>query len=92
MGQIFEMWMIICFGISWPIAVIKSLRSRTAKGKSILFSFFVWIGYVCGVTGKIVTGNITYVFIFYLINLAMITIDILLYFRNRKLDKIRAEV
>jgi len=92
LGQFFEMCMIVCFGLSWPFAVLKSYRSRTAKGKSILFSSLVWVGYVLGVTGKIVTGNITYVFIFYLINLAMITIDIMLYFRNRKLDKLRAEV
>jgi len=83
--------MILCFGISWPISVAKSLRSRTAKGKSVVFSFCVWVGYVCGITGKIMTHNITYVFVFYIINLVLITVDILIYFRNRKLDRQRAE-
>jgi hypothetical protein len=91
LGQFFEMCMIVCFGISWPISVLKSLRSKTAKGKSMVFSLFVWVGYVCGITGKIVTGNITYVFIFYIINIVMVTIDILLYFRNVKLDRQREE-
>lgn len=91
MGQFFEMCMVVCFGFSWPFAVLKSWRSRTAKGKSLLFISLVWVGYVFGVTGKIVTDNITYVFIFYVINLAMISVDIILYFRNRRLDKIRAE-
>lgn len=91
MGQFFEMCMVVCFGVSWPISVLKSLRSKTAKGKSAVFGFFVWIGYVCGITGKILTGNITYVLIFYVINLVMVTIDILLYFRNVKLDRQREE-
>ena len=80
--------MVLCFGFSWPFAVIKSWKSRTAKGKSILFSSLVCLGYILGIAGKIVTGNITYVFIFYVINLVMISADILLYFRNRKLDKL----
>ena len=84
--------MVVCFGFSWPFAVLKSWRSRTAKGKSLLFISLVWVGYVFGVTGKIVTDNITYVFIFYVINLAMISADIILYFRNRRLDKLSAEV
>ncbi len=92
MGQFFEMCMVVCFGFSWPFAVLKSWRSRTAKGKSLLFISLVWVGYVFGVTGKIVTDNITYVFIFYVINLAMISADIILYFRNRRLDKLSAEV
>ena len=91
MGQFFEMLMVLFFGISWPFSVIKSYRVRTTKGKSLLFISLVWIGYVCGIVGKIATHNITYVFIFYVINILMITIDILLYFRNKRLDKLRGE-
>ena len=79
--------MVICFGLSWPMSVYKSYASRTTKGKSLLFEAFVWVGYVCGIAGKIITGNITYVFIFYIINIMMVSLDILLYFRNRRLDK-----
>lgn len=86
------MLMVLCFGFSWPFSVIKSYRARTATGKSLLFISLVWIGYVFGVAGKIITNNITYVFIFYVINLAMISCDILLYFRNKRLDKLKAEV
>lgn len=87
MKEIFEAAMVICFGISWPASILKSLRSRTAKGKSLIFMLFIWVGYICGITGKLIGHNITYVFIFYVINLVMVTADILLYFRNRKLDR-----
>ncbi|MBQ0125791.1 MAG: hypothetical protein KBS59_05640 [Clostridiales bacterium] len=80
--------MVILFGISWPVNIIKSLRSKTAKGKSILFLAFIWLGYVFGIAGKIIGGNITYVFIFYIINITMVTFDGVLYFINRRRDKL----
>jgi len=89
MGQLFEAFMVICFGISWPVSIIKSLRSKTAKGKSLIFIIFVAVGYLCGITSKLVSGSpLTYVFIFYVINLCMVTFDIGLYFRNARLDRL----
>ncbi|MBQ9031646.1 MAG: hypothetical protein IJ106_09385 [Parasporobacterium sp.] len=88
MGQVFELIMLICFGLSWPTSVLKSYRSRTAKGKSLFFEIFIWVGYVVGVIGKFVSHNITYVLIIYAINIIMVSIDICLYFRNTKLDKL----
>ena len=87
MPEIFEAAMVICFGLSWPTSVYKSWKSRTAKGKSLTFEIFIWIGYVCGIAGKIMTSNITYVFIFYILNIVMVSIDMLLYFRNARLDR-----
>ena len=87
MSEIFEAAMVICFGLSWPLSVIKSWKSRTAKGKSLWFELFIWIGYVCGIAGKIINHNITYVFIFYIINICMVSTDIVLYFRNVNLDR-----
>ena len=87
MKELFEAVMVVCFGISWPMSILKSLRSRTAKGKSLVFMLFIWVGYVFGLLGKLISHNITYVFIFYIINLVMVSTDIILYFRNRKLDK-----
>ncbi len=89
MGEIFECAMVICFGISWPTSLYKSIKSKTAKGKSLVFECFIFLGYICGIAGKLITHNITYVFIFYLINICMITADLIFYFRNVKLDKAR---
>jgi uncharacterized membrane protein len=87
MSQIFEAAMIICFGLSWPLSVMKSWRSRTSKGKSLFFEIFILIGYLCGIAGKLLTHNITYVLIFYILNVVMVSIDLFLYARNSRLDK-----
>ena len=89
MAEILEAIMVICFGISWPMNIVKSLRAKTAKGKSILFLIFIIVGYIAGITGKIILGNITYVFIFYVINLFMVSVDFALYFVNRRKDLLR---
>ena len=87
MAQLLEALMVIGFGISWPLSIYKSFKSKTAKGKSLLFMCFILFGYVCGIAAKLTAGNITYVFVFYVINFVMVFTDILLYFRNRKYDK-----
>ncbi|MDR1735125.1 MAG: hypothetical protein LBR73_09655 [Oscillospiraceae bacterium] len=79
--------MVICFGLSWPLSIWKSLKARTAKGKSLFFLCAIDFGYAAGIAAKLVTGRITYVFIFYCINLVLVTADIVLYFRNAALDR-----
>lgn len=91
MPQVFEAAMIILFGLSWPLSVWKSWRSRTTKGKSLLFEVFIFVGYLCGIAGKLITHNITYVLVFYLINIAMVVVDLALYYRNYRLDKLAAD-
>ena len=85
--EIFEAVMVICFGLSWPMSVYKSWTSRTARGKSLPFELFILLGYLSGIVGKLVSGSITYVFAFYILNTVMVTADILLYIRNARLDK-----
>ena len=95
----FETVMILCFGLSWPISIRKSWISRTAKGKSLFFEVFIWIGYIFGILAKFLVleekGPQPWVFYlawaFYCLNFIEITFDILLYFRNVKLDKQREE-
>ena len=91
MAQIFETIMLLCFGISWPFNIAKSLNSRTAKGKSLQFEICVVIGYLFGIAGKFVGGNVTYVVAVYVLDLLMVTTDILLTCRNRRLDRLAEE-
>ena len=91
-----ETLMIVCFGLSWPLSVYKSWKSRTAKGKSLQFEIFIWIGYIFGITKNFIlfsNGSNSWIFFlgwaFYFLNFIEITIDMLLYFRNVKLDKER---
>ncbi len=94
MTELFEIGMILCFGISWPMNVIKSYKSRTTKGKSIAFLYLIFAGYISGIASKLVNQeymeNIErkwYVLIFYIINFVMVTIDLLLYYRNKKIER-----
>ena len=91
MGQFFEAGMVICFGLSWPVSVLKSWRARTAKGKSAVFGCFILLGYTLAITGKLITHNITYVFFFYILNWIMVLIDMILYWRNHRLDRMSEE-
>ena len=86
MAELFETVMVVCFGASWPLSLYKSVTSRTARGKSLLFECLIWVGYVFGITGKLLNGKITYVFVFDRLKIVMVTLDIGVYFRNRRLD------
>ena len=89
LGLILEATMIILFGISWPLNIIKSIKSKTARGKSLYFLIFIEAGYLCGILSKFITGNVSWVIIFYSLNLVMVATDIVLYFINRRRDKQR---
>lgn len=91
MPEILEMMMVLSFGLSWPISIIKTLKSKTAAGKSPIFIGLIVFGYVCGIIGKIISGNITYVFVFYCINLVMTSFDLglNLYYRNKEKNAAR---
>ena len=86
MMSIFEMGMLLCFGAAWPLNIYKSLKSRTAAGRSILFQWAIIIGYICGIIHKILYSN-NIVLYLYILNLLMVSFDTLLYFRNKKLDQ-----
>ena len=80
--------MIVAFGFSWPMNVIKSYKTRTTKGKSLLFLILIFLGYICGITGKLMAPSFKwYVLFFYLLNFVMVGADLLLYVRNYRLDK-----
>lgn len=87
--HVLEAGMLVCFGISWPFNIAKSLRSRTAKGKSVIYEILVVVGYFFGLAAKIILGDVNYVMIFYIVDILMVTTDIILTFRNRRLDRER---
>ena len=94
MAELLEITMIISFGISWPLNVIKSYKARTTKGKSLAFLLLIFFGYIAGITSKLVNpaymqviGEKWYVLFFYCLNFVMVGLDLALYFRNRALDK-----
>lgn len=92
-AQICEIIMLCTFGASWPFNIAKSVRSKTAKGKSVLFEILVVIGYCFGLYAKIWTymrtGTLAYSTWFYIVDIIMVCIDIVLFVRNTNLDRIR---
>ena len=86
MGSILETVMHVCFGISWPLNVIKAYRARTAKGTSLPFILMIMVGYVAGITAKVISGQTNYVLAAYILNLAIVSLNMVIYFRNVTLD------
>ena len=96
MVDLLEMGMIICFGLSWPMNVIKSYKARTTKGKSLAFLYLIFFGYISGILSKIVNADYIahisekwYVLFFYVLNFIMVGADLCLYYRNKRLDNKR---
>lgn len=87
MSSILETIMLVCFGLSWPINLMKAYKARTAKGSSLFFILLIITGYIAGILAKLVSGQINYVLIAYVFNLVMVSLNLLVYFRNTALDK-----
>lgn len=87
MSSIFETAMLICFGFSWPLNVIKAYKARSAKGTSLAFILLIITGYVAGITAKLLNHQMNYVLVVYFLNLAIVMTNLFIYFRNRTLDR-----
>lgn len=92
MEEILEIIMVVSFGMSWPLNVLKSYRARTTKGKSLPFLVLIFAGYICGIASKLTAESYKwYVLFFYVLNLLMEGADLILYWRNYQLDMKNSE-
>lgn len=83
--SIFEIGMLVCFGVSWPISIAKTLKTKVVTGKSVLFLVIIILGYVCGIIHKILYSR-DFVIYLYAVNLVLVTVDLMLclyYSKNR---------
>ena len=94
MAEILEIIMIVSFGASWPFNVIKSYKARSTKGKSLAFLLIVIFGYIAGIASKFINeaymasfAEKWYVLVFYFLNIIMVTADLVMYIRNKKIEK-----
>lgn len=78
--------MLLCFGISWPVNVIKSIRMKSTKGKSLVFLLAIFVGYIFGITHKLLYSR-DYVLYLYIFNIVMVGTDLILYFVNKKREQ-----
>jgi hypothetical protein len=79
--SVFEIIMLLCFGFAWPFAIYKTFKSRSTKGKSVIFLYIVAAGYIAGMLHKIFY-QFDGVILFYIINLLLVITDIILFYRN----------
>ena len=98
MSEILEIIMIVSFGASWPLNLMKSYKARTTKGKSLPFLCLIFFGYIAGICSKLVNdaymasiGQKWYVLFFYVLNFIMVGADLCMYVRYYHLDKKAAE-
>jgi len=78
--SIFEAIMLVCFGISWPISIAKSLRTRVVAGKSPMFMVILSLGYLSGLAHKFLY-SLDWITALYALNLVMVLTDLALYYR-----------
>ncbi|OHB72864.1 MAG: hypothetical protein A2V70_04440 [Planctomycetes bacterium RBG_13_63_9] len=88
--SVFEFIMLLCFGSAWPFSILKSYRSRSNEGKSLLFLYVVLVGYAAGSIHKIVYSY-DLVFCLYVFNGLMVIVDIGLYYRNQWLSRCKRQ-
>lgn len=92
-GGIFEVIMLLCFAAAWPANILKAYRARTAVGTSLPFMLIIEAGYVCGMMNKVVNNEVfidgvfNYVLAFYILDFCLVLIGVILYFRNRAIDR-----
>ena len=86
LAHLFECGMLVCFGFSWPLNVIKAYKARTAKGTSLAFIILIITGYLAGITAKIINNQFNYVLAVYFINLTIVFGNVIVYIRNKSLD------
>ncbi|PAT01970.1 hypothetical protein CI105_03685 [Candidatus Izimaplasma bacterium ZiA1] len=84
--SVFEVLMLVCFGCAWPTSIYKSLKSKSVKGKSVLFLYIILLGYVFGMLHK-AFYNFDLIIYLYLLNFLMVFTDLMLYYRNLRLSK-----
>lgn len=84
--SVFEIGMLLGFGVAWPVNIYKSLKSRTAAGRSLTFQWAIIFGYACGIIHKLLYSNDIVLYL-YILNLTMVSVDTGLYLRNRRLDR-----
>lgn len=87
LAEILEMIMLICFGFSWPITLMKNIRARTAKNMSLWFIVLILLGYFCGIAAKLIVHNYSFVLVVYAINVISVGANLVVYFINRGYDK-----
>ncbi len=85
--SIWEVLFLLCFAVSWPLSIAKSLRTKIVIGKSPIFMSLIILGYIFGIIHKALYSHDIVIWL-YVFNAVLVATDLVLYFtyigRNRK--------
>ena len=87
MAELLESTMLICFGLSWPMNLTKNIKAKSAKNMSLQFILLIIIGYIAGISAKLYNHRFNYVLAVYLLNLIVVSANVVVYFINRRYDR-----
>ncbi len=83
-----EAAMLICFGVAWPLASLRMLRSGRVEGKGAGFTVIILCGYVAGALAKLALAAdgdaLPPVFWLYTLNTFSVAGNLLLQWRLRR--------
>lgn len=83
MVEVLETFMLLCFGLSWPVSLIRTLRAGGACSSSVAFMCLILSGYFAGITAKVMTAGCGFVFYVYLFNILMVGANLAITLYNR---------
>jgi len=83
--SILEAIMLLCFGAAWPFSIYKSYTSKSTNGKSLGFLLILILGYISGILNKLIY-NYDIVVYLYILNLIMVSTDVILWIKNKRLE------
>ncbi len=85
--SIWEVLFLLCFAVSWPLSIAKSLRTKIVIGKSPIFMSLIILGYIFGIIHKALYSHDIVIWL-YVFNAVLVATDLVLYFtyigKNRR--------
>lgn len=87
MAELLESTMLICFGLSWPMNLAKNIKAKSARNMSLQFILLIITGYIAGISAKLYNHRFNYVLVVYLLNLVVVSANVVVYFINRRYDR-----
>jgi hypothetical protein len=80
--SIFELFFFVFIACAWPISIARMLKRKSTKGKSLIFSGVVLLGYVFGILHKFLYSP-DWVLAVYFLDFALVAADIIVFFHVR---------
>jgi hypothetical protein len=81
--SIFELLFFVFIACAWPISIARMIRRKSTKGKSLLFSGIVLLGYAFGIVHKYLYDLDPVVYVYYL-NAALVLADTVVFLHIRR--------